>query len=226
MILARVYSHEKLTFPYLMELVAWAFMEKYIFSTWFPGLPENVANQMTELQSWVRPGGMPLLFTGPRGMNLTIADNNKTPEKAEYWRAYTKSLLFQNPSARECIQDVLPLSTHLLDHLLWVQVGENKPVNEYMEAVQKSLVNARILAAELGCQRGVYEIDDDISIGDKYDDSRMTDAMFTAEVGERVIVYCILSKGWVKRAYMGAKKIDVRICKARVIVGTARQGHS
>lgn len=207
-----------------MELVAWAFMEKYIFSTWFPGLPEDVAKQMTEVQSWIRPGGTPLLFTGPRCMNLTKPDNNRIPEKAEYWRAYTKSLLFQNPRARDCIKDVLPLSTHILDHLLAVQVGENKPVNEYMEAVRKSLVNARILAADLGCQRGVYQIDDDIRIGERYDDSRMTDALFTAEVGDRVVVYCILSKGWVKRAYMGAKKIDVRICKARVIVGTARQG--
>jgi hypothetical protein len=158
-------------------------------------------------------------------MSLTIPDN-RIPEKAEYWRTYTKSLLFQNPRARDCIQDVLPLSTHLLDHLLAVQVGKNNPVKEYMEAVQKSLLNARILAADLGCQRGVYEIDDDINVGDRYDDSRMTDAMFTAEVGDRVVVYCILSKGWVKRAYTGAKKIDVRICKAKVLVTTARQSRS
>jgi hypothetical protein len=202
-----------------MELIAWAFMEKYIFSTWFPGLPEETSNQMAELQSWIRPGGMSLFLMDPRCINLTMPDNAKIPEKAEYWRAYTKSLLFQNPRATECIQDAYPLLTHLIDHLVAVQVGENTPVQEYMEAVQKSLVNARILAAELGCQRGVYQFDDDIKVGDKYDDSRMTDATSTVEAEERVVVFCILSRGWVKRAYMGAKKVDVQICKTRVLVG-------
>jgi hypothetical protein len=90
-----------------------------------------------------------------------------------------------------------------------------------MEAVRKSLVNARILAAQMGCQRAVYQIDDDISIGNTYDDSRMTDAASMAESGEGGVVCCILSKGWVKKLRVGSgaeTDMPFYICKAMVLV--------
>lgn len=46
----------------LMELVAWAFLERSIFSGWFPGLPETVETHMKKMEPWIRHGGWLTLF--------------------------------------------------------------------------------------------------------------------------------------------------------------------
>jgi hypothetical protein len=84
--------------------------------------------------------------------------------------------------------------------------------------MQDSLVEAQILASELKCQRGVYEMDCNIQAGDPYDDLRMEDATCAEDVGEGAIVSVVLSKGWVKRPFRGAQNVGEIICKARVLV--------
>jgi len=59
MILPRVHALNELEFPRLMQLVAWEFIERHIFATWFPGLPEESAKRMLEFESWIRHGGKP-----------------------------------------------------------------------------------------------------------------------------------------------------------------------
>jgi hypothetical protein len=135
---------------------------------------------------------------------------------------YTKSLIFQNPENKENLEDVRPESSDLLEYLGSVHLDTSTPVPEQFKALQKSLVDARVLAAELGCQRGAcYELDEDIKVGDPYDDERMTTATQTGEVDERdsqAVVSCVIAKGWIKRPYAGSKEIKARICKARVLV--------
>ena len=118
---------------------------------------------------------------------------------------------------RESIQDVKPITDDLLDYLMDIQSGGaiNK---EFVGFVGESVSMARVLASQLGCQRGVYTMIDDVKLGDRYDESRMTDAASTAEAGEELVVCSIISRGWVKKAYQGAKRFDVRVCKARVLV--------
>jgi hypothetical protein len=84
--------------------------------------------------------------------------------------------------------------------------------------MQESLVEAHFLASELKCQRGVYEMDSNIQVGDLYDDLRMEDATCAEDVGEGAIVGVVLSKGWVKRPFRGAQHVEEIICKARVLV--------
>ena len=118
---------------------------------------------------------------------------------------------------RESIKDVKPLTKDLINYLLDIQSGG--VINrEFVGAVEESVSRARVLAAQLGCQRGVYTISDDVKLGERYDESRMTDAASTAEAGEELVVCCIISRGWVKKAHQGAQLFDVRVCKARVLV--------
>jgi hypothetical protein len=62
-------------------------------------------------------------------------------------------------------------------------------------------------------------MDDNIRMGDPYDDERMTNALHTGDEGDsQAVVSCVIAKGWVKRPYAGSKDILGRICKARVLV--------
>jgi len=217
----RVHAFSELEFPRLMQLIAWDFMEKYIFSKWFPGLREYDCQGMAGIETRIRLGGRLLFPMGRTCINLTQPDKSNTGEKTEYWKAYTKSLLFQNPTIVEDIHDVKPLSDRLFERLYAMHDGQVFPVQDYRKRVQKSLVNARILAAQMGCQRNVYQIDDDVCVGSAYDDSRMMDDKYTVEEdGEGTVVRCILSRGWVKRARVGDETaVPIYICKARVLVG-------
>ncbi|KAF8247964.1 hypothetical protein K440DRAFT_627909 [Wilcoxina mikolae CBS 423.85] len=71
----------------------------------------------------------------------------------------------------------------------------------------------------MGCQRAVYQIDNDVTVGNAYDDSRMTDDTYTGEGdGEGAVVRCVLSKGWVRKPQIGAEAVlPIYICKARVL---------
>ena len=101
---------------------------------------------------------------------------------------------------------------------------EKKGLSESQsEALQERLRKAVLLAAELRCQRGAYEIEDNIKLGDPYDETRMDDVGFTVEACEKPVVLCILSKGWVRRPFAGSDRVDSRVYKARVLVVEARR---
>ena len=92
---------------------------------------------------------------------------------------------------------------------------------DYTKLVEDTMKSAMGLAADVKCQRGVYEIDDSVHLGDSYDDTKMVNVRFSDDDEEdsEAFVKAILSNGWVRRPYSGSKDIEARICKARVVVG-------
>lgn len=147
------------------------------------------------------------------------ADKSKTQEKAEYWRAYTKSLLFQNPQTKEGLTQVAQMATELIECLHSVQnEGVFRP--GYIGLVEDSIKSSMTLAAEIKCQRGAYELDSSVHLGDPFDETKMVNVIFSDdyEVGTEAIVSGIVSNGWVRKSYAGSTDIEARICKARVVV--------
>jgi hypothetical protein len=86
-----------------------------------------------------------------------------------------------------------------------------------MMALQDILQSVLHLAARLRCQHGVYEVDESVQLGDRYDDDTMVDIK-DPDVEDHAIVNCIISRGLVKRSYKGATDVEELICKARVLV--------
>jgi len=82
------------------------------------------------------------------------------------------------------------------------------------------LYSVIILAAELKCQRGVFEVDESVKLGELYDDQRMFDVKIVVdeENTRHAIVSAILSKGVVRRSYAGAEEVQAQICRTRVLV--------
>jgi hypothetical protein len=70
------------------------------------------------------------------------------------------------------------------------------------------------------CQRGFFDIEDDVCAGVPFDERKMEEMGGIAyeEDGGEYVVTCVLSKGWVKRPYRGSSEELGRICKARVLV--------
>jgi hypothetical protein len=157
-------------------------------------------------------------------VNLKCAiDTSPTLEKAEYWRAYTASLLFQNPRIQELLQDVKQDSGDLLNVILDVQTAPCELPPEYISEHQRIIRDLRTLGAQLRCQRAAYEIDHSVAIGQEYDDTRMHGIQVAAleemdPKKEKAYVTCILSRGIVKKKYKSSKEVEARICKARVLV--------
>jgi hypothetical protein len=92
-----------------------------------------------------------------------------------------------------------------------------------LPAIQQALRSALILAVDMKCQRGVYQIDNRVQLGDLYDESTMSDVKFSEEEdGEdkQTRVIAILSRGWVKIPCDGSDEILAQICKTRVVVAT------
>jgi hypothetical protein len=104
-----------------------------------------------------------------------------------------------------------------------LQDVQNEPQLEekYYSAVEETLHSIHKLSAELHCQRGVYEVDESVRLGEIYDETKMSDAKFSEEEdteGMQAHVKAILSKGWVKKPFPGTSQIDACICKAKVLV--------
>jgi len=90
-----------------------------------------------------------------------------------------------------------------------------------MMALQDILHSVMYLAARLRCQRGVYEVDESVQLGDPYNDETMVDIK-DPDVEDHATVSCIISRGLVKRPYKGATDVEELICKARVLVTVKR----
>jgi hypothetical protein len=74
-----------------------------------------------------------------------------------------------------------------------------------------------IVAAELRCQRGSYEIDGNVQLEDIFDEASMEDVSCTKEVEELkgTLVSAVISRGVVKTV---GEKVVARVSKARVVV--------
>jgi hypothetical protein len=113
------------------------------------------------------------------------------------------------------------MADFLLGHIVDIH-REDKFQDKFVPAIHQSLHSVQVLGADMKCQRGVYQMTNDVKLGDLYDDSRMTDVKFSDdddEEGKRQRVIAILSRGWVKLPFEGATEILARVCKARVVVG-------
>ena len=150
-------------------------------------------------------------------------DKSDQKERKEFWRAYTCSLLFQNSDIAGSILAGDGYEPFLARLYELVQ-REKKELSESLsKALQDRLQKAVLLAAELRCQRGVYEIEDNIKPGDPYNETWMDDVGFTVETCETPVVLCILSKGWVRKSFAGSDRVDSQVYKARVLVEEARR---
>ncbi|KAA8895127.1 hypothetical protein FN846DRAFT_894443 [Sphaerosporella brunnea] len=189
----------------LINMLVWTISEREIFSHSIPGLP-----QLTETLSQIEE-----LVRG--------SDTPDTGEKATHWRAYTVSRIYQNPVYREKVLENVRnmaqqfVSTELERVLQNPQFQENS-----LPALEQALLSIHVLAADLKCQKAVYEMDRTIRLGDLYDETTMEDVKFSStldEAGRPARVIAILSRGWVKVHSDGPEKIQEHVCKTRVLVG-------
>jgi hypothetical protein len=74
-----------------------------------------------------------------------------------------------------------------------------------------------IIAAELRCQRGFYEVDENVQLEDTFDEARMEDVSCAMEPEELkgAFVRAVISRGIVKTV---GKQVVARVSKARVLV--------
>lgn len=146
-------------------------------------------------------------------------------EKAEYWRAYTASLLFQNPDTKEdLLKSAETLAKEVCRQLSRViPPGTPELGEDYKKRLREISNTVTLFAAEMRCQRGYYEIEGEIRPGDLFDEKRMEDIGGIADDEDcgPFYVTCILSRGWVRRPHRGSKEEQNRICKARVLVACA-----
>ncbi|KAF8541134.1 hypothetical protein BDD12DRAFT_830363 [Trichophaea hybrida] len=191
----------------LMEITAWGYLEKAILSASFPGVRPEDLKTMSLLEEDVRLG-----------------DTTKTLEKATFWRAYTSSLLFQNPRVQSQLEQVDPQASGLLSTFNRVFRNPITITELNMTTLHKWLHSVVTLAAELRCQRGLYEVDDSVKLGDVYDDKRMLDVKFAVddENPGNAVVTGVISRGVVKREFVGDERVLAQICKTRVLVKIER----
>ncbi|KAF8247381.1 hypothetical protein K440DRAFT_661488 [Wilcoxina mikolae CBS 423.85] len=198
-----------LRLPRLVETIVWEYIERNILTVWFPSMPVKVLDHMNNLQGWIRAG-----------------DKSDGNGRSEYWRAYTISLLFQNSVVRQGLGRDEEGPAHLIALFYAVQTNPVQLEDKFYQTFKELLRSASELAAELRCQRGVYEVDQDIRIGDVYDDSKMTDVTFsTADLDDeeentqkQAFVSCIIAKGVVRRPFPGSAEVEKQLSKARVLV--------
>ena len=149
-------------------------------------------------------------------------DNSQNQIKAEYWRSYTASLLFQTPEAEELLNTAVSMhKSMLLGYLADFQAIPTE-VTARQDRVLEGLISTVIrVAQELRCQRKTYEVGQRLSLGDTYNGSSMIDLMFG---DEPAVVSCVVSNGIIRRPFSGSKKVEAQICKARVYVSVPDEG--
>ncbi|KAF8533643.1 hypothetical protein BDD12DRAFT_898322 [Trichophaea hybrida] len=175
-----------------------------IASSWFPEMPSKNLQQMSLIEE-----------------NIRFVDNSATYERADFWRAYTTSLLFQNTQVQSRLNAVkmpaIELSRLLSKVQMTPRIVPETPLRDLLLSVMH-------LAAQLRCQRGIYEVDNSICLGDYYDDDRMIDLenpdLKETNDSRYAHVRAVVSNGVVWKSFTGPGAVVERICKARVLVVT------
>ncbi|KAF8245039.1 hypothetical protein K440DRAFT_423899 [Wilcoxina mikolae CBS 423.85] len=187
-----------------MEMIIWGYAENRILSDWFPAMTPERLKHMAILDEEIRGG-----------------DTSGTTERAEFWRVYTASLLYQNPQVQARLKDVNTLSSNLCKLFSTVQADPSSITALQTNSFHDCLHSVLDLAAQLRCQRGVYEVDESVQLKDRYDDERMVDIdnpdRKDSEDVDRAFVSGIVSKG-VVRSSVSSNEAQEMICKARVLV--------
>jgi hypothetical protein len=146
-------------------------------------------------------------------------DKSQHFDRSEFWRAYTVSMIFQCSGVKKTLcegEDQVATLATILYQIQPVVIEDHS-----YTSLKSLLSSAKTLAAELKCQRAVYEVDHNIRIGDPYEDATMVDISFCDdEESERrqMVVTGIIAKGVVKRPFSGSPDVNAQLAKARVKV--------
>ncbi|KAF8243916.1 hypothetical protein K440DRAFT_32096 [Wilcoxina mikolae CBS 423.85] len=208
-ILPRVHTElAKLRFAQLVETVTWAYIEDMILSAWFPDVSSTFTQHMTALHNWIRAG-----------------DKSPNYDRSEFWRAYTVSMLFQYSGVQQSLAEGEDQFVELVTLLYKLQVDPVELEDHFYATLKELLYSARTLAAELKCQRAVYEVDHNIRVGDPYDDESMVDVSYSTEFDDeeeagrkQMVVTGVIVKGVVKRPWPGSPDVEAQLARAKVKV--------
>lgn len=149
-------------------------------------------------------------------LNLS-KDATGCPEKAEKWRAYTASMLYQSPAIRPMIEDVSEVQTSIVGTINHMFDSDTVVDASQAEKLEEILKTASNLGAQMKCQRGYCELDFDTMPGDTWDSTRMGDIR-KSDDNDGAKVDWVISRGIVKRPWKGSNEVDERICPSRVIL--------
>ena len=226
----RIRKSDGLPVGTLMELVVWGYLEQRVMSAWFPTMSLKKLQEMSALEATLRFGGnfptLPRFVSFPFTLTADkTVDNSKTHERVDFWRSYTASLLFQTPQVHKRLVDTsdsvqaIELGRLLKKVLLRSPYGSSSVIS----SLQDIISSAMSLAAQLRCQRGVYDVDDGaIAVGRDFNDERMfclNDPDFgQPDEASRAPVRAIVSNAVVWRAFSGVGAMKEIISKARVLV--------
>ncbi|KAF8542986.1 hypothetical protein BDD12DRAFT_875504 [Trichophaea hybrida] len=205
----RAMSFTALRFAQLIEAATWDYIEDAIFSAWFPGLSSDESEYITKLDG-----------------SICAGDQSSCHEKSEFWRAYTISLLFQNPEVQHILGEVKDETRNILSYLNALLVEPLQLDNQAYELLKDVARCARMLAAEFRCQRAFYEVDQSIKLRDPYDPNTMEDVRNSADVDvdedeeflDQAIVSCIVAKRLVRRPFAGSMDVAAPLSKAKVLI--------
>ena len=149
-------------------------------------------------------------------------DTTSTKESAEYWRAYTASLIFQNLELKGVFEE----RAKDLSRKFMARIPVNSaPMERYTMTLFEIVHSAIIMSTQMSCQRSIYEIDNSVQLGAPYHSSKMINQDFTdenEEYGDNTRVRCILSNGWVRRDHRSSET-RMQVCKARVFIEVASE---
>jgi len=161
----------------------------------------------------------PLLFLlGPPYNDLQSLDHSGTYDRAEFWRAYTTSLMLQNATVKQYLSAANDQPQYLTTLLCALQRNPIDLDRLFYDTLSELLLKARTLSAEMKCQRGLYEVDNNIQVGDPYDEATMEEIGFAdLDEAREAVVTAIIMKGIIKRPSPISKEV-VQLGKARVLI--------
>lgn len=151
-------------------------------------------------------------------INTTI-DLSEDKTRAEFWRAYTASMIFQVPDT-PVILDNCNEEVGLIQSALMQMATTSLPFDDNSMSVFVNIIrNATLLAAQLRCQRSAYEIIG-YYLDSPYDETTMTSVDFDLDDEEtekrQAVITAVIARGIVKRPYAGSREIHAVISKPRV----------
>ncbi|KAI5812786.1 hypothetical protein BZA77DRAFT_323317 [Pyronema omphalodes] len=196
----RVRENAGLKFAQFAETALWYFIEHKFF-LWFPGFPLEMQPQLQHINNLIRRG-----------------DLSEDKTRTEFWRAYTASMIFQMPDTPATLDDCNEEINFILPALMQMATAFFSWDDNLIPAFVDIIRTATLLAAQLRCQRSVYEID--YYLDSPYDETTMTSVDFDLDDEEtekrQAVITAVIARGIVKRPYAGSREIHAVISKPRV----------
>jgi len=183
----------------LIQSLLWSHIEDNILASWYPG-STKIATAGERIDAALQSDGTPDM-----------------QEKVEYWRQYTATLLYQSQKVRNSWPEMANKAAvvFLAEVEGYMKDIDKSYSRDLLEELVEILEEAIALSARLKCLK--VSSDSDISPGDSFDASCMTEAI-NAEEDEyyegNYVVSCVLSRGYAKLSGQCIKWL----CKTRVLV--------